>query len=158
MINERENHTMNMSDVGTSIGPRIRTLGLPLDRNVDKVSCPRTQLAVPDEHQTWDPTIQGPRLYRLNKGTPQTHMFSSIAYPDKSLFVRSSRSRFCNRVISSGRTAILLSRKSNTDSAGRCSKCSAVISRIWLFPRCNSCIIHCNSYWRLKVCVTVMFF
>ena len=34
MTNEHENHTMNMSDVGTSIGPRIRTLGLPLDRKV----------------------------------------------------------------------------------------------------------------------------
>ena len=34
MTNEHENHAMNMSDVGTSIGPRIRILGLPLDRKV----------------------------------------------------------------------------------------------------------------------------
>ena len=34
MTNEHENHTMNMSDVGISIGPRIQTLGLPLDRKV----------------------------------------------------------------------------------------------------------------------------
>ena len=86
------------------------------------LSYPRTQLAVPDEPQNLGPLrSQGPRLYRLNKrdpGTEFTSMISSIAYPDKSLFVRSSRSRFCSKSDLIGKDGnLVVNRKSNTDSA-----------------------------------------